>query len=130
MIYLEASDVRDYVVTSFEVSVEGEFNNLTGTPVEELQDPTAAASLAAAYADYFKFGAACPASVMTNTNDEFRELLKTQFNSVTPENELKPENVLDAATTLANPEQYNECLQSTSMQLSRSSITARKTTSL
>ena len=109
LIYLEANDVRDYTVSSFVVSVEGEFNNLTGTPVEELQDPTATASLAAAYANYFKFGVASPATVMTNPTDSFRDLLKTQFNSVTPENELKPENVLDAATTLADPEKYNEC---------------------
>ena len=109
LIYLEANDVRDYTVSSFTVSIEGEFNNLTGVPVESLQDPTQTASLAAAYADYFKFGVASPATVMTNTNDGFRKLITTQFNSVTPENELKPENVLDAATTLADPAAYNEC---------------------
>ena len=108
LIYLEANDVRDYTVSSFEVSIEGAFNDLTSVPVESLQDPTKTASLAAAYADYFKFGVASPATVMTNTNDGFRSLIKTQFNSVTPENELKPENVLDAATTLADPAKYNE----------------------
>ena len=109
LIYLEANDVRDYTVTSFTVSIEGEFNNLTGVPVESLEDPTKTASLAAAYSDYFKFGVASPATVMTNPNDGFRKLIQTQFNSVTPENELKPENVLDAATTLADPAKYNEC---------------------
>ena len=109
LIYLEANDVRDYTVSSFEVSIEGDFNDLTNVPVESLQDPTKTASLSAAYADYFKFGVASPATVMTNKNDGFRSLIKTQFNSVTPENELKPENVLDAATTLADPAKYNEC---------------------
>ena len=108
LIYLEANDVRDYTVTSFEVSIEGDFNDLTNVPVESLEDPTKTASLSAAYADYFKFGVASPATVMTNKNDGFRSLIKTQFNSVTPENELKPENVLDAATTLADPAKYNE----------------------
>ena len=108
-VYLEANDVRDYTVSSFSISVSGEFNNLTGTPVEELQDPTKTASLSAAYADYFKFGVASPASVMTNQNDGFRKLITTQFNSVTPENELKPENVLDYETTIADPAKYNEC---------------------
>jgi len=107
-IYIEASDVRDITVSSFEVSIVGDFNDLTGTPVEELADPTKTASLSAAYADYFKFGVASPASVMTNKNDKFRKLLKTQFNSVTPENELKPENVLDASKCLADPAKYNE----------------------
>ena len=107
-VYLEANDVRDYTVSAFSISVSGEFNNLTGTPVEELQDPTKTASLSAAYAEYFKFGVASPASVMTNQNDGFRKLITTQFNSVTPENELKPENVLDYETTISDPAKYNE----------------------
>ncbi|MBO4426742.1 MAG: endo-1,4-beta-xylanase [Clostridiales bacterium] len=109
MVYIEAGDVRDITVSSFELAIVGDLNNLTGVPIESLADPSATASLCAAYQDYFKFGVASPASVMTNTNEEFRTLLKTQFNSVTPENELKPENVLDAATTLADPAKYNEC---------------------
>ena len=107
-IYLEASDVRDMTVSFFEISIVGPFNDLTGTPVEELADPSATASLSQAYADYFKFGVASPASVMTNKNDGFKKLILNQFNSVTPENELKPENVLDAVETLGNPEKYNE----------------------
>ncbi len=108
LIYLEANDVRDYTVSSFTVSIDGEFNDLTSVPVESLQDPTQTASLAAAYADYFKFGVASPATVMTNPNDGFRKLVLTQFNSVTPENELKPENVLDAAACKGDPAKYNE----------------------
>ena len=91
IVYIEGSDVRDITVSSFEISVVGDFNNLTGVPVESLADPTKTASLSAAYAEYFKFGVASPATVMTNKNDGFRKLIKTQFNSVTPENELKPE---------------------------------------
>ena len=109
LVYIEAGDVKDITVSSFELAIVGDLNNLTGVPIESLADPSATASLSAAYKDYFKFGVASPASVMTNTNEEFRTLLKTQFNSVTPENELKPENVLDAATTLADPAKYNEC---------------------
>ena len=108
MVYLEASDVRDITVSAMEVSIEGEFNNLTGTPIESLEDPTKTASLSSAYADYFKFGVASPATVMTNKNDSFRKLLKTQFNSVTPENELKPDSVLDGAKCKADPAKYNE----------------------
>ena len=108
-VYIEAGDVKDITVSSFELAIVGDLNNLTGVPIESLADPSQTASLCEAYKDYFKFGVASPASVMTNTNEEFRTLLKTQFNSVTPENELKPENVLDAATTLADPAKYNEC---------------------
>lgn len=108
IVYIEGSDVRDITVSSFEISIVGDFNNLTGVPVESLADPTKTASLSAAYAEYFKFGVASPASVMTNKNDKFRKLITSQFNSVTPENELKPESVLDAAVTLADPAKYNE----------------------
>ncbi|MCR5615592.1 MAG: endo-1,4-beta-xylanase [Saccharofermentans sp.] len=109
LVYIEAGDVRDITVSSFELSIVGDLNNLTGVPIETLSDPSTTASLCEAYKDYFKFGVASPASVMNNSNEEFRTLLKTQFNSVTPENELKPENVMDAATTLADPAKYNEC---------------------
>ncbi len=108
LVYIEASDVRDYTVSSYSLSIVGDLNNLTGEPVEQLADPTATASLSAAYADYFKFGVASPATVMTNKNDGFRQMILTQFNSVTPENELKPENVLDRDTTLGNVSKYNE----------------------
>ena len=108
-VYIEASDVRDITVNSMSVSVEGNFNDLTNTPPAELQDPSGYDSLKELYSDYFKVGTCLPVSVIDNPNPEFLTLLNTEFNSVTPENELKPENVLDAATTLADPETYNEC---------------------
>ncbi|MBO4636235.1 MAG: endo-1,4-beta-xylanase [Clostridiales bacterium] len=109
VVYLEATDVKDITVQSMSISVVGDYNDLTNTPVATLQDASGYESLAELYADYFKMGSAVPATVMTNPNEEFRTLLVTEFNSVTPENELKPENVLDAETTLADPETYNEC---------------------
>ena len=108
-VYVESSDVRDITVNSMTVAVEGNFNDLTNTPPAELQDPSGYDSLKELYADYFRVGTCLPVSVIDNPNTEFLTLLNTEFNSVTPENELKPENVLDAATTLANPEEYNEC---------------------
>ena len=67
LVYIEAGDVRDITVSSFELAIVGDLNNLTGVPIESLADPSATASLSAAYKDYFKFGVASPASVMTNT---------------------------------------------------------------
>ncbi|MBO4461001.1 MAG: endo-1,4-beta-xylanase [Clostridiales bacterium] len=109
VIYVEANDVKDIIVSSMSAKVVGEYNDLTNTPVAELKDPSSYESLAEVYKDYFKMGVAVPATVMTNTNDQFRKLVTTEFNSVTCENELKPENVLDTATTLADPAKYNEC---------------------
>ncbi|MBP5654906.1 MAG: endo-1,4-beta-xylanase [Clostridiales bacterium] len=109
VIYLEANDVKDMTVSSMSVSVLGEYNDLTNTPVAELKDPSSYDSLKEVYKDYFKMGAAVPATVMTNTNEEFRKLVIQEFNSVTCENDLKPENVLDTEANLADPAKYNEC---------------------
>ncbi|HAW15334.1 MAG TPA: hypothetical protein DCW41_01340 [Clostridiales bacterium] len=109
VVYVEAGDVMDITVRSVRIEVKGDYNDLSGTPVDQLQDPSGYESLKDIYADYFMVGSAVPASVIDNPNKEFRDLLNLEFNSVTPENELKPENVLDADTTLSDPAKYNEC---------------------
>ena len=108
VIYVEANDVKDIIVSSMSAKVVGDYNDLTNTPVAELKDPSSYESLAEAYKEYFKIGAAVPATVMTNTNDQFRTLVTREFNSVTCENDLKPENVLDTEANLADPAKYNE----------------------
>ena len=52
-------------------------------------------SLYKTYEDYFKVGTCMSNQMMRNT--EFRRILKDNFNSVTAENEGKPERVLDQA---------------------------------
>ena len=108
VIYLEANDVKDIKVSSMSVGVVGDYNDLTNTPVAELKDPASYESLKDIYADYFMIGSAVPATVMTNENEQFRTLVKQEFNSVTCENDLKPENVLDTEANLADPAKYNE----------------------
>ena len=107
-IYIEANDVKDMLLTTMSVSVVGDYNDLTNTPVAQLKDPSSYDSLKEIYKDLFKMGAAVPATVITNSNDEFKKLVIREFNSVTCENDLKPENVLDTAANLADPEKYNE----------------------
>lgn len=51
-------------------------------------------SLKDAYAGKFDFGAAAPQQVFT-TGKALKELILKQFNILTPENELKPDSVLD-----------------------------------
>ncbi|SEW26942.1 endo-1,4-beta-xylanase [Ruminococcaceae bacterium KH2T8] len=108
-VYIESTDLKDITVDRMVVEIEGEFNDLTNEPPAELQDPSGYDSLKDLYSDYFKIGTCLPMSVIDNPNPEFLALVDTEFNSVTPENELKPESILDAATTLADPAAYNEC---------------------
>ena len=108
VIYIEANDVKDMILTNMSVSIVGDYNDLTNTPVAALKDPSSYDSLKEIYKDLFMMGAAVPATVITNSNDEFKKLVIREFDSVTCENDLKPENVLDAAANLADPAKYNE----------------------
>ena len=49
------------------------------------------------YADLFDFGTALPQSATTNI--ELMKFVRSQFNIITPENELKPDSVLDVAAS-------------------------------
>ncbi|MHB8127525.1 MAG: endo-1,4-beta-xylanase [Mobilitalea sp.] len=57
-----------------------------------------------AYKDLFSIGVAATANEIT---DSRRALVKEQFNSLTPGNELKPDSVLDYATCISDPK-YDE----------------------
>lgn len=63
------------------------------------------ASLKDTYADYFKMGVIL--NGRTVTDPKIQELVKTNFNSVTTENEMKPESLLDYQTSISDPK-YDE----------------------
>lgn len=63
-------------------------------------------SLCKAYEDYFIVGTALSNSMVRNS--EFRKITKHNFNSVTAENEAKPERVLDEAACKKLAQQGNE----------------------
>lgn len=56
-------------------------------------------SLCETYADYFKVGTCMSSSMMSNTT--IRKITKDNFNSITAENEGKPEQILDQAACQA-----------------------------
>ena len=72
-----------------------------GTPsvLEEKEEEEMAElpSLREVYADQFMFGTAVPQYAVGNA--KLAELIKAQFNLITPENELKPDAVLDVAAS-------------------------------
>lgn len=108
-VYVESTDLKDIIVDKMTLEVDGDYIDLTNEPPAELQDPTGYDSLKDLYSDYFKIGTCLPMTVIDNPNPEFLALVDTEFNSITPENELKPESIIDAATTLADPAAYDEC---------------------
>lgn len=63
-------------------------------------------SLKKLYSDYFKVGVASPYALVKSVDHS--GLIKQQYNSLTSENEAKPENVIDIAACIAEPGKYNE----------------------
>ena len=94
-----------YVETTGAATLEFEIRNFTVTapegvpeakptePPMEIAEAESIPSLKEIYAGKFDFGSAVPQSVFTNL--KWMELARTQFNILTPENELKPDSVLD-----------------------------------
>ncbi len=58
-------------------------------------------SLKKIYTDYFSIGVAAS---LRSFSAERQELIKQQFNSITAENELKPESLLDYTACISNPD--------------------------
>lgn len=58
------------------------------------------------YADYFTVGAVLNGTGIKTAG--LTDMVKTHFNSLTMENEMKPSALLDYNTTISDPEKYNE----------------------
>lgn len=107
-VYIEGVDTNDIYADYMYTTVQGEYVEPAGTTLE-LVDTSDYPNISELYQDYFKLGVAIPNSLVTNDSQEFITLVGQEFNSITLENELKPDSVLDAAENLADPEKYNEC---------------------
>ena len=96
VLYVETAgaDALDFEIRNFTVTApEGEPEpKPTEAPmvIEEAKDVP---SLKEIYADRFDFGSAAPQMVFMDK--KWQDLMKTQFSILTPENEMKPDSVLD-----------------------------------
>ena len=63
-------------------------------------------SLKDLYADYFSIGVAVPNSALNNS--VYTDLIKQQYNSITSENEAKPDSLIDIETSKSDLEKYQE----------------------
>ncbi|MBO4927521.1 MAG: endo-1,4-beta-xylanase [Clostridiales bacterium] len=108
-IYVESGDVSDIYIDYMYITVEGEYADPSKVPELEIVDTSSYESLKELYKDDFMIGCCVPQTFITSEHDEPRQLVLQEFNSLTCENEMKPENVMDAQTTLADPAKYDEC---------------------
>lgn len=110
-VYLESTSIGDFTVDEIRITVRGEYvaPSLEALETTVSVDVESYESLQELYADYFSFGCAIPGTIPNNANTDYQTLLINQFNSITPENEFKPENVLDYEACISDLDAYNEC---------------------
>ena len=108
-VYVESPYTSDIYIDYMYITVEGDYFDPSNVPEMTFADISSYESLKELYKDDFMIGCCVPESMITNDVQEPRDLLVKEFNSITCENEMKPENILDSATTLADPAKYNEC---------------------
>ena len=96
VLYVETTgaDSLDFEIRNFTVTApEGEPERKPTEPPMQIKPVDDIPSLAKLYQDKFDFGVAAPQSLFSNKR--WMVLLLEEFNIVTPENELKPDSVLD-----------------------------------
>lgn len=107
LVYIESDNLDDIYADDFSVTVKGEYTYLA-TPAElPFADTSGYPSLKDAYSDYFRIGVAISPAILEKP--EYSELVKAQFNSVTMENNMKPEAIFDHQKNVSDPEKYMEC---------------------
>ena len=106
MIYIESDTLDDIWVESFSAEVCGEYTYYAEPAAAVYADTSDYPSLREAYDGLFRMGVAV--SPATIGKPEYSELIRAQFNSVTAENDMKPEALLDRGTCLSDPEKYAE----------------------
>ena len=96
VLYVETTgaDTLDFEIRNFTVIAPEPLPEPKPTePPMEIEEADNVPSLKEIYAGKFDFGSAAPQSVFSNPT--WTNLIKEQFSILTPENELKPDSVLD-----------------------------------
>ena len=100
VLYVETAGAEslDFEIRNFTVTApEGEPEPKPTVPPMVIEEAGAVPSLKEIYADKFDFGSAAPQMVFRDL--KWLKLMKEQFSILTPENEMKPDSVLDVAAS-------------------------------
>ena len=100
VLYVETTGIGalDFEIRNFTVTApKGEPEPAATEPPMVIEEAENLPSLKEIYADRFDFGAAAPVSAFRN--EKLKALMLEQFSILTPENELKPDAVLDVAAS-------------------------------
>ncbi len=109
VLYVETTGAADltYEIRDFTVDApEGVKESKPTEPPMVIEEAENLPSLKEIYGEYFDFGTAAPGRVFSNP--QWKALILEQFNILTPENELKPESVLDVGASRALVEETGD----------------------
>ena len=106
IVYVESDTLNDIYVDNISVDVCGEYKYYEKALKTELVDTSDYPSLKEAYADLFRIGMAVSPTILGKP--DYNALIKAQFNSITCENDMKPDAIIDIYKSKKDPDTYRE----------------------
>ena len=107
-VYIESDSCDDIFIDEVKVTCEGTYKKPGEIAKPEMADISEYKSMKELYAPYFDIGVCI--NPMVIANEDYKNLILQQFSSVTNENNLKPESILDKEACLSNLENGGEDL--------------------
>lgn len=97
-VYVESDTTDAICLDDLSIKAEGNYIKPEAIVKKVMADTSEYASLKELYADYFEIGCCINPAIIST--DDYSELLIKEFSSVTMENDLKPESILDRAASM------------------------------
>ena len=106
IIYIESDTLEDIYAESFSINVCGEYTYYERAAETVFADTSDYPSLKDEYSGLFRMGMAVSPNILSKP--EYSSLVKAQFNSITAENDMKPEAILDRTASVLDMDKYRE----------------------
>ena len=106
IVYVESDTLDDIYVDNISIDVCGEYKYYEKALKTELVDTSDYPSLKEAYTDLFRIGVAVSPTILSKP--DYNALIKAQFNSITCENDMKPDSILDISKSKKDLDTYRE----------------------
>lgn len=106
IIYIESDTLEDIYAESFSINVCGEYTYYGKAAETVFADTSDYPSLKDEYSGLFRMGMAVSPNILSKP--EYSSLVKAQFNSITAENDMKPEAILDRTASVLDMDKYRE----------------------
>ncbi|MCR4780490.1 MAG: endo-1,4-beta-xylanase [Ruminiclostridium sp.] len=106
VVYIESDELKDIYCDEFSVNVCGDYTYYEEAAEALFANTSEYPSLRDTYADLFRIGMAVSPAILSKP--QYAELVKAQCSSITAENDMKPEAILDYGTSISDLDKYQE----------------------